>query len=87
MGRSQQGRVRLSLRLDAESYAFVQRFMAAGVFESRDEMISAALQALARAIQTSARRAAVAHGCPGAEEASLAELADLLERSEQLRKN
>lgn len=82
-GKLATGRFCLSIRLDAESFAFVQRFMAAGVFESHDEMIAAALRALASAIETSARRAAVGLGCPGAEEASLEELADMLGRSER----
>ena len=65
----------------------MQRFVAAGVFESPSEMIAEALRALADAIETSARRAAGRQGCPGAEEASLDELADVLEQSELRRKN
>jgi hypothetical protein len=80
MDTSAQGCFRLSILLDPESHAFVQRFVTAGVFESPDQMIAAALDALSRAIEASARRAAIEHGCVGAEEASLEELADLLDR-------
>lgn len=67
--------------------SFVERFMAAGVFASRDEMIATALHELARAIEASARRAAAEQGCSQAQEASLEELVDLLDQSARMRES
>lgn len=78
MDATEQGGFRLSIFLDADCYAFVERFVTVGVFDSPDEMIAAALGALSDTILASARRAAIQQGCLGAEEASLEELADML---------
>jgi hypothetical protein len=75
----EQGGLCLSIWLDTDHYVFVQRFVAAGVFASPDEMIATALDALARPIEASARRAATAHGSLAAEEAGLEQLADMLD--------
>lgn len=75
----EQGRFRLSIFLDEQSHAFVERFVAAGVFESPDEMIAAALDALCRAIEASARRAVIQQECLGAQQSSIEELADMLD--------
>jgi Arc/MetJ-type ribon-helix-helix transcriptional regulator len=87
MDTSTHGRFRLSICLNAESHAFVERFVTAGAFESADEMIAAALDALSRAIEASARRTAIERGCLGAHDASLEELADMLEGPGSRRNN
>lgn len=87
MDASEHGRFRISISLDADSYAFVEKFMAAGVFESRDELFETALDALSREIEASAREAAVEEGCENANSASLEELADMLDRSGRWREN
>lgn len=87
MDTSEDGRFPLSITLDPDSYAFVERFMAAGVFASRNELFEAALGALAHAIEASARKAAAAEGYPESDEASLEELADVLDRSSRRREN
>ena len=73
------GRFQLSIVLDAQSHAFIEQFLDAGIFESPDEMIAAALDALFRIIEASARRAAIQQGWLDAEQASLEEIADMLE--------
>ena len=78
MGAPEQPRVSVCISLDTQSYAFIHRFIAAGVFDSPDAMIAAALQALADAIEASAWRAVLERGCPNAEPASLEVLADML---------
>jgi Arc/MetJ-type ribon-helix-helix transcriptional regulator len=87
MDTSTHRRFRLSICLNAQSHAFVERFVTAGVFESPDEMIAAALDALSRAIEASARRAAIEQGCLGAQDASLEELADMLDEFSSWRNN
>jgi Arc/MetJ-type ribon-helix-helix transcriptional regulator len=86
MDASQNG-CRISIWLVTEYHAFVEKFMAAGTFESRDELFTAALDALAREIEASAREAAANEGHPNAEEASLEELADMLDQSGRWREN
>lgn len=81
------GRFRLSVSLDAVCHVFIEKFIDAGFFESRDEMIEAALDALARDIEANARRTAMEEGLPNAEDASLAELADMLGQSGRWREN
>ena len=78
---------RISIWLDEDSYAFIERFLAVEFFESRDEMIAEALGALAREIEASARDAAIAEGCPNAEQANLEELTDMLGESRRWRGN
>jgi Arc/MetJ-type ribon-helix-helix transcriptional regulator len=80
-------RFRLTVSLDAECHAFVEKFIRVGFFASRDQMIAAALDALARDIETSARKAALAEGLPDAEDASLEQLADMLGASDRRREN
>jgi hypothetical protein len=50
-------------------------------------MIAAALDALARDMEASARKAALEEGLPDAEEASLEELADMLGQADRRRQN
>jgi len=50
-------------------------------------LIQLALEALSREIEGSAREAAIEEGLPNAEEASLEELADMLDESERRREN
>lgn len=76
-----QPRRRISIWLDTEYYAFVEKFMMAGTFESRDELFEAALDALIREIEACARQAAAEEGHQNAEDASLEELADMLDQS------
>ena len=78
---------RLTVSLDAECHAFVEKFIRVGFFASRDDMIAAALDALARDIEASARNAALAEGLPDADNASLEELADMLGESDRRRAN
>ena len=80
-------RRRISISLDADSYAFVERFLAAGVVESPDELFRVALDALCREMEACARKVAIEEGCPNAESASLDELADVLDRSGRWRDN
>lgn len=74
---------RITIWLSAESYAFVEKLIEAGFAESHDELIQVALEALGNEIETSARNAALDEGCPNAEYASLEELADMLDDSDQ----
>ena len=64
-------RRRVSIWLDEEYYAFVEKFMMAGTFPSRDQLFEAALDALVREIEESAREAATKEGYLNAEDASL----------------
>jgi hypothetical protein len=78
---------RITIWLSAESYAFVEKLIDAGFAESHDGLIQIALEALGNEIETSARNAALEEGCPNAEYASLEELADMLDQSEQRQDN
>ena len=78
---------RITIWLSAESYAFVEKLIDAGFAESHDGLIQVALEALGQEIETSARTAALEEGCPNAEYASLEELADMLDQSEQRQDN
>ena len=82
MGAPAHGR-RITIRLSAESYAFVEKLIEAGFAESHDGLIQVVLEALGNEIETSARNAALDEGCPNAEYASLEELADMLDESDQ----
>jgi Arc/MetJ-type ribon-helix-helix transcriptional regulator len=71
-------RVRISIELDADYHAFVERFITAGACASRDELFQRALDALAREMEGNARAIALAEGISDAGALGLEELADTL---------
>jgi Arc/MetJ-type ribon-helix-helix transcriptional regulator len=77
MGQSKH-RVRISIELDADYYAFVERFITAGACASHDEFFQSAFDALAREMESHARAIALAEGISDAGAIGLAELAVLL---------
>jgi Arc/MetJ-type ribon-helix-helix transcriptional regulator len=71
-------RVRISVELDADYHAFVERFINAGVCASRDEIFQSALDALAREMESDVRAIALAAGIADAGALELEELANAL---------